>query len=274
VARVDVTYNRLINFVLDNGELRESRAGKTIGVFGAGISVPMGGDEFPLLTTRKIFTKGIVGELAAFLTGSTLLKTFKDFGCNYWDANAAAWSRNAGKPVEEHRVGRIYGTAWRSWGGHVDQLSNLIAGIKANPFGRRHLLTTYDPADKDNQCLPPCHLLAQFYVLHRRLHCLVYMRSVDLALGLPSDLVLYGLLQTLIAKECDLALGTLQFSFGDCHIYENHVALLEEQMTRPTNRQSARIALDAKTSIFNFKPSDMEILNYEPDTAIAYPFNV
>ena len=274
MARVDVTYNRLVNFVLLNGEPRESRAGKTIGVFGAGITVPMSDTEFPLLTTRKIFTKGIVGELAAFLTGSTMLKTFKDFGCNYWDANAAAWSRNVGKPVEEHRVGRIYGAAWRSWAGRIDQLRALVNGIKADPNGRRHLLTTYDPADKDNQCLPPCHLLAQFYVLHRRLHCLVYMRSVDLALGLPSDLVLYGLLQTLIAQECDLDLGTLQFSFGDCHIYENHIALLETQMTRPTNRQSARIVLNARTDLFDFKPSDVEILNYEPDTAIAYPFNV
>ena len=273
MAQVDHAYARLVRTVLTTGEERQSRAGPTIGVFGAGIVLTMN-DAFPILTTRKIYPKGVIGELAAFITGSTMLKTFKDFGCNYWDANAAAWPRNEGKPVEQQRVGRIYGTQWRSWAGWYDQLLVLVNGIKADPNGRRHLLSTWNPSDLPDMCLPPCHLLAQFYVLNRRLHCLVYMRSVDLALGLPSDLVLYGLLQTLVAKECDLALGTLQFSFGDCHIYENHVALLEEQMTRPVTTSSARLVLDAQTSIFNFKPSDVEILNYEPDTAIAYPFNV
>ena len=273
MAQVDHAYARLVHAVLTTGEERQSRAGPTIGVFGAGIVLTMN-DAFPILTTRKIYPKGVIGELAAFITGSTLLKTFKDFGCNYWDANAAAWPRNEGKPVEQQRVGRIYGTQWRSWAGWYDQLLVLVNGIKADPNGRRHLLSTWNPSDLPDMCLPPCHLLAQFYVLNRRLHCLVYMRSVDLALGLPSDMILYGVLQTLIAKECNLDCGTLQFSFGDCHIYKNHVELLQEQISRPTSTPSAQLVIAERTDLFKFKPTDVEIVDYEPQAAIAYPFNV
>lgn len=273
MAQVDKAYERLCKHVLASGTERPSRAGPTISVFGAGIVLTMD-TEFPILTTRKIHYRGIIGELAAFLTGSTLLKTFKDFGCNYWDANAARWPRNVGRPLEEQRVGRIYGTQWRAWSGWYDQLRALVDSIKTDPYGRRHILTTWNPSDLPDMCLPPCHLLAQFYVLHQRLHCLVYMRSVDLALGLPSDMVLYGVLQALIAKECGLDLGPLQFSFGDCHIYKNHVELLQEQINRPTSIPSALLVLAENASPFKFKPSDVEIINYEHQDAMAYPFNV
>jgi thymidylate synthase len=272
MAIVDTVYRHLIASVLRNGEERPSRAGTTVGVFGAGIVIPMS-IEFPLLTTRRLYPKGVIGELAGFLQGSILLKTFKDFGCNYWDANAAAWPANEGLPIEQHAVGRIYGTQWREWNGVYDQLKALVNGIKHDPYSRRHILTTWNPSELHEMCLPPCHLLAQFYVLKGRLSCLVYMRSVDLALGLPSDIILYGLLLSLVAQDCDLAVGNLQFTFGDAHIYADHEDLLVQQISREP-KPGAVLQLAPTASTFTFTPSDVEILNYEPREPISYAFHV
>lgn len=277
MAHIDGVYRRLIESILRIGAPRQSRAGNTISYFGTAI-VTDNYSEFPLLTTRKIHTKGIVGELAAFLTGSTLLSTFKENGCNYWDANAAAWPANAGLPIDAHKVGRIYGTQWRSWRGQnlttYDQMEAFVKGIKADPFGRRHILTTWNPGDLSEMCLPPCHLLAQFYVRGRRLDCLVFMRSVDLALGLPSDLVLYGLLQRLVAQACNLESGLLNFHFGDTHIYENHVDQLQEQIAR-TPYETAKIELDPNATPFNFSPTAVEFIDYKyQEPEIKYALNV
>lgn len=273
MARTDKIYNRLVETVLTTGVRRESRAGRTISCFGASICLPIH-TEFPLLTTRKIFFNGVFGELAAFITGSTMLNTFKEFGCNYWDMNAAAWERNKDVPQSQQVVGHIYGYQWRNWAGHYDQLYRLVEGINLDPYGRRHLLTTWDPADLKNMCLPPCHLLAQFYVHDGALSCLVFMRSVDLALGLPSDMILYATLQALVAKQCGLSLGTLQFSFGDTHIYEGHIELLKTQLARGTTAQGALLELHPITTLFTFKPEHAMVINYDPQPAIKYPFNV
>ena len=215
-------YMKLLEDVQQYGEMRPSRAGNTIGVFGAKLEIAsLAFGDFPLLTARKMFYKPVLGELAAFLLGATDVAVFKMFGCNYWDANAAVWSGNLGCPVEEHEVGQIYGAKWRDFHG-VDQIRKLVDGINSDPHSRRHLITAYDPSET-YQCLPPCHLMAQFSVRSdNSLDCIVYMRSVDLCLGLPSDVILYAALLILVAKETDCSCGVLTFMFGDAHIYENH----------------------------------------------------
>jgi thymidylate synthase len=266
-----MAYLRLASQVLGYGYLKPSRVGNTYSQPGLSMQSMLVSHEFPILTTRKVFIKGIIGELAAFLDGADWLHQFKAHGCNYWDHNAAQWKRNIGQPPEEHYLGRIYGVQWRDWGRHgMDQLAALVHGIKSDKYGRRHILTTWNPEELDEMCLPPCHLLAQFYVRDNTLDCIVYMRSVDIALGLPSDLVLYGALLMLVAKEVDMAPGRVYMQFGDAHIYEAHVAQLKTQLARPTRLVGATARLREDASLFNFKPEQFILEDYNPMEAISY----
>jgi thymidylate synthase len=156
-------YLKLLYEVAESGEVQEGRNGTTLSKFGVMIeSRDLEDAHFPILTTRKMYPEGIFGELAAFVRGAEMLREFKQFGCNYWDANAAAWKINQGRPIDDHRVGKLYGSKWR-WFHGVDQLEQLVRGLKEEPRSRRHVLTTYDPSE-EYQCLPPCHLLAQYPV--------------------------------------------------------------------------------------------------------------
>jgi len=266
-------YLNLLQEVAEDGEVQEGRNGTTRSKFGVMIeSRELEDSYFPILTTRKMYPEGIFGELAAFVRGAEMLKDFKDFGCNYWDANAAAWGYNLGLPPEEHLVGKIYGYKWRNFHG-VDQLERLVEGLKKEPRSRRHVLTTYDPSETF-QCLPPCHLLAQYSV--RRggiLESCVYMRSVDLCVGLPTDMVLYATLQVLLAHEVGLDPGAITFMLGDAHIYENHLPLLEEQLKRKPVPPPAYELLDGATP-FNFEPCDINLIDYKHHDPINYEFNV
>jgi thymidylate synthase len=233
---------------------------------------------FPILTARRIYYKPVFGELAAFLRGAELLRTYKMYGCNYWDANAAAWPKNHGlTELENMRVGRIYGVQWRNWNGphdDIDQIKNLVAGIKSNPEGRRHIISAYNPGELDDGCLPPCHLLAQFYVTKSgHLDCMVYMRSVDLCLGLPSDVVLYATLLLLVAKEVELSPGHLIFSMADSHIYENHLHTWDEQR-RALCYDLPTWILKQETSLEDFLPTDLILPDYKHGDTIRYEFNV
>lgn len=227
--------------------------------------------EFPILTTRKLYPAGVVGELAAFIQGATELQQFKDFGCPYWDYNASQWAYNQGRPAKDHIVGKVYGAQWRAWGStRLDQLQALVDSLKADPYGRRHILTTWNPEELDQGCLPPCHLLAQFYVYNGTVDCMVYMRSVDIALGLPSDLVLYGTLLMLVAKEVNLVPGRLHFQFGDAHIYEAHLEGMKKQLQRKGSVVYPRGILSKNASLFDFQPAQFTITNYEPLEPISY----
>lgn len=265
----DRGYAQLLLQTVLNGDPRPSRVGNVVGGFGAVLPVPsMSTGKFPLLTTRRMHIRGIAGELAAFLRGAEDLATFKRFGCNYWDANAAAWDVNQGKPIEEHMVGKIYGAQWRNFQG-VDQIKRLVHSLKTDPFGRRHLLTTYDPSSLGDSCLPPCHLLAQFYVRDGVLQQIVTMRSVDLCVGLPTDVALYALLQILVAKAVDLRPGALFMQLGDAHVYEQHLDTLLVQLQRvgsllPTYNLSDDATLD------NFEPGHLDIIDYEPEPSLNY----
>ena len=265
-------YARLADEVLRYGNKRPSRVGETISLPGLSLTTPPIYVEFPILTTRRIYPRGIVGELAAFLQGAQTLEEFKELGCNYWTHNAKQWGPNKDLPEKDWQVGRVYGAQWRHWGvTNFDQLTALIDGMKSDPYGRRHILTTWNPEELHKGCLPPCHILSQFYIANTTVDCIVTMRSVDIALGLPSDLVLYGVLLMLVAEELDLVPGRLHFHFGDAHIYCEHLDGMREQLRRVDRTNVApRGRLKPSASLFDFKPSHFEIFNYEPMEAISY----
>ena len=276
MSKFEQDYIKLVSKVLASGEVRTSRAGPTVSLFGTTLTIDcLEKGRFPILTQRKIFTGGILGEEAAFLRGATDLKTFKDFGCNYWDANAAAWAPNKDVPVEKQYVGRVYGAQWRAWIGDcgmVDQMAMLVEGLRSNPTSRRHLLTTYNPAELDEMCLPPCHLLAQFNVrTDKHLDCIVTMRSVDLCLGLPSDIILYAVLLLILCSETGYRPGKLTFMLGDTHVYQNHVTTFQVHAQRPMHKLPM-YALRTCT-IDNFLPTDLRLSNYQHSGVLSYVFN-
>jgi thymidylate synthase len=275
ISDYEDAYRELVDGVAYGGSLRTSRAGNTKSIFGTVLRISsLHFGKFPILTSRKIFYKPVLGELTAFLKGATDLGTFKEYGCNYWDANAAAWDMNEGLPQVTQSVGQIYGAQWRAWQGNdLDQLQKLVDGIHDNPFGRRHLLTAYDPSETW-QCLPPCHLLAQFNVTsNNHLDCIVYMRSVDLCLGLPSDVILYATLLLIIAKQTKLAPGNLTFMMGDTHIYENHLETWEIQRMEQWH-EPPTYYLDPGATIDNFDPDYLQLIDYTHGDKLVYPFNV
>lgn len=271
----EILYHGLIDNVIQFGEKRQSRAGPTRQLFGQTLTIyDVAQGVFPVLTSRKIFYKPVFGELAAFIRGATDLETFKKFGCNYWDENAKAWEYNKSNSPEEYEVGQIYGAQWRDWQGRGhDQLRTLIDGLITQPYSRRHLLTAYDPTEKW-QCLPPCHILTQFNVSKLgALDCQVYMRSVDLCVGLPSDIILYAALLILVAQETDLHPGKLIFAFGDTHVYENHVQTWLTEQAGRTLHKLPYYALN-KARLFDFEPNQIELIEYNHHEKVSYAFNV
>lgn len=277
MSRFEVDYANLVTNVIKHGEHRPSRAGFTVSLFGTALRINcLEHGEFPILTQRKIFPNGVLGELAAFLMGAEDLQTFKDCGCNYWDANAADWAPNQGLEPKDQLVGRIYGAQWRNWTGDqgtVDQLKNLVQGLKQEPYGRRHLLTTYNPAELDEMCLPPCHLLAQFNVrTTKQLDCIVTMRSVDLCLGLPSDIILYATLLLILCNETGYSPGTLTFMMGDSHIYRNHIDKFQEHANRPMH-DLPKFKMNPAATINDFVAADLELIDYNHSGVLSYEFN-
>lgn len=273
-------YLKLLAKVIDHGWLVETRAGSAYSLIGQTLTIPFTRpDVFPLLTTRQIFYRPVFGELAAFLTGSERLRTFKTFGCNYWDENAKAWAYNKGTSEENMRVGRIYGAQWREWRpGYIDQLAALVAGIRRDPYGRRYIVTAWAPHELQGMCLPPCHILFQAHVRPSRhgspFLCLsIYMRSVDLCLGLPSDIVLYAALLKLLCNELCMQPGALYFHFGDAHVYANHVDNAKLQLAR-TPQPLPSVVLRPGVMLKDFTPTDIAICDYNPLERINYEFNV
>ena len=266
-------YIGLVEIVVSHGDIRPSRVGTTRSLFCQTLSISdLSWGFFPVLTTRQLYPKPVFGELAAFIRGAEDLATFRGFGCNYWDANAAAWEMNRRVPQDQMRVGKIYGSKWRDFHG-VDQLEVLLDGLKSDKYSRRHVLTTWDPSETD-QCLPPCHLLTQFYVSHgTTLNATVYMRSVDLLLGLPSDVILYSTLLLLICKELNMSPGRLNFQMGDCHVYENHLDAWSNQNINPIG-ELPLYSLSDSADLRNFLPSDIAIPNYDGHPRIHYALNV
>ena len=275
MSKFEVDYANLVTNVILHGEHRPSRAGFTVSLFGTMLRIDcLEKGEFPILTQRKIFPQGIFGELAAFLQGSIDLQSFKDFGCNYWNANAAAWPINKDRMLANQIVGKVYGYQWRQWADRIDQMAELVKSLKSNPYSRRHLLTTYDPAALDEMCLPPCHLLAQFNVrTTKQLDCVVTMRSVDLCLGLPSDIILYATLMLILCNETGYTPGKLTFMLGDTHVYRNHIDLFQGHANRKMHPLPG-FTLALTAGIDTFDPSDLTLINYQHSGVLNYEFNV
>ena len=245
-------YKNLISATL-SGEVIDSRAGATREVFGASWYYDRR-QGFPLMTARKIFLRGIMGELSAFLKGATTLKEFEDEGCPYWKD----WADSHGY------MGQIYGAQWRNWMGHFDQLKTVVNNLVANPQSRRHIVSAWNPIDLPEMALPPCHYAMQFNVSGdgEHLDIMVHMRSLDIMVGFPSDVALYAVLQTLVANETGLRPRMLVFSIGSCHLYEAHLEQALEYLSRPTYG-ACTLLMPKLMGIDSFDPGEVRLADYK-----------
>ncbi|MBU6445745.1 MAG: thymidylate synthase [Alphaproteobacteria bacterium] len=249
-------YLDLMDRVMKTGVEKRDRTGTgTRSVFGHQMRFDLA-QGFPLLTTKKLFTKAIIYELLWFLRGDTNVKWLQQHGVTIWDE----WADANGE------LGPVYGHQWRSWprdhSGTIDQIANLIADIKANPDSRRLIVTAWNPADVPKMALPPCHCLFQFYVAEGRLSCQLYQRSADIFLGVPFNIASYALLTLMVAQVTGLKPGDFVHTFGDAHLYLNHLAQAKEQLSRapfalPTMRINPQV-----TDIFAFQYEDFKLENY------------
>ncbi len=251
-------YLDLLQRVLDEGVRKSDRTGTgTISVFGHQMRFNLQ-DGFPCLTTKKLHLKSIIHELLWFLAGDTNIKYLNDNGVRIWDE----WADENGD------LGHVYGYQWRSWktpdGQTIDQISNLVKSLKANPDSRRHIVSAWNVADIDNMALPPCHALFQFYVAEGKLSCQLYQRSADLFLGVPFNIASYALLTMMLAQVCGYQYGEFIHTFGDAHIYLNHLEQVHTQLER-TPRPLPKMKINPNVKdIFSFKYEDFELVDYNP----------
>jgi thymidylate synthase len=223
---------------------------------------------FPLVTTKKVHLKSIIHELIWFLQGSTNIAYLKENGVSIWDE----WADENGD------LGPVYGAQWRSWpdgnNGTIDQIQNLINSINDNPDSRRHIVSAWNPALVDEMALPPCHSLFQFYVANGELSCQLYQRSADIFLGVPFNIASYALLTHMIAHVCNLKAGKFVHTFGDAHLYLNHLDQAKLQLSREViSLPQLQLNPDIK-NVFDFKFEDIEIKNYKSHPAISAPIAV
>lgn len=258
-------YHDLLRHVLENGVKKEDRTGTgTISVFGYQLRCPLE-EGFPLLTTKKLHTRSIFHELLWFLKGDTNIRYLKENGVTIWDE----WADQDGN------LGPVYGRQWRSWptpdGGHIDQISQVIDQIKTHPDSRRLLVSAWNISEISKMALPPCHLLFQFYVAEGKLSCQLYQRSADLFLGVPFNIASYALLTHMVAQVCGLKPGDFVHTFGDVHIYQNHLEQVQLQLSR-TPRPLPTLQLNPLIKdIFAFTFDDIALINYDPWPAIKAP---
>ena len=261
-------YHDLLRHVLEHGTRKTDRTGTgTLSVFGHQMRFDLQ-QGFPLVTTKKLHLKSIIHELLWFLAGDTNIAYLKANGVSIWDEWADA----------EGELGPVYGRQWRSWakpdGGTVDQIRWLLDEIKRNPDSRRLVITAWNPADLDKMALAPCHCLFQFYVVEGKLSCQLYQRSADIFLGVPFNIASYALLTHMVAQVCGLQVGDFIHSFGDAHVYSNHLEQAHLQLSRPF-RPLPQLKLNpAVTSLFDFSYEDVVIENYDPHPAIKAPVSV
>ncbi|KQU59856.1 thymidylate synthase [Rossellomorea marisflavi] len=251
-------YLDLCKHVLDHGTEKGDRTGTgTISTFGYQMRFDLQ-EGFPLVTTKKLHVKSIIHELLWFLNGDTNVKYLQDNGVRIWNE----WADENGE------LGPVYGHQWRSWPGKdgetIDQIKNLITTIKNNPDSRRMIVSAWNVADVDSMALPPCHCLFQFYVSEGKLSCQLYQRSADVFLGVPFNIASYALLTMMVAQVCDLEPGEFVHTFGDVHIYQNHVEQVNLQLTRdPRPLPKLEINPDVK-DIFGFRFEDFTLSGYDP----------
>ena len=251
-------YLHLLEKVLTEGTEKKDRTGTgTLSLFGHQMRFDLS-EGFPLLTTKKLHLRSIIHELLWFLSGDTNIQYLKDNKVRIWDE----WAD------EDGNLGPVYGAQWRSWrttsGNQVDQITNAIDQIKTNPDSRRIIVNAWNVGDIEKMALPPCHTIFQFYVANGRLSCQLYQRSADIFLGVPFNIASYSLLLMMVAQVCDLKPGEFVHTFGDTHIYKNHIEQSKLQLTRtPKKRPIMKINPNVK-NIFQFQFEDFELLEYDP----------
>ena len=261
-------YLDLMRHVLDYGHKKTDRTGTgTLSTFGWQMRFDLS-DGFPLLTTKKVHLKSIIYELLWFLRGETNVHWLQERGVTIWDE----WADANGE------LGPVYGSQWRSWpsadGGAIDQIAQVVNSIKTRPDSRRHIVTAWNPAEIDRMKLPPCHVLFQFYVADGRLSCQMYQRSADIFLGVPFNIASYALLTLMVSQVCSLQPGEFVHTFGDAHLYLNHLEQAKEQLSR-TPKALPRLRLNATVKdIFAFRYEDFTLEAYDPHPAIKAPIAV
>lgn len=251
-------YLDLLDHILENGVEKNDRTGTgTISCFGYQMRFDLS-EGFPVLTTKKLHLRSIIHELLWFLKGDTNIAYLKENGVRIWDE----WADENGE------LGPVYGYQWRSWpapnGESVDQIANLIKSIRHNPDSRRHIVSAWNPALVDEMALPPCHCLFQFYVAEGKLSCQLYQRSADTFLGVPFNIASYALLTMMVAQVCNLKPGTFVHTFGDVHLYKNHIEQAQTQLQRDPRPLPQMKINPAVKDIFEFRFEDFELVNYDP----------
>jgi thymidylate synthase len=261
-------YQQLLQFIIDNGSQKTDRTGTgTLSYFGYQMRFDLK-DGFPLVTTKRVHLKSIIYELLWFLRGETNIKYLKDHGVSIWDE----WADEAGE------LGPVYGKQWRSWQGAneetIDQISDAVKQIKNNPDSRRIIVSAWNVAELSQMALMPCHTLFQFYVTDGKLSCQLYQRSADVFLGVPFNIASYALLTMMMAQVCDLEPGDFIHTFGDVHIYNNHMEQVQLQLSRkPYPLPTMKLNPSVK-NIFEFKFEDFTLENYQHHPAIKAPVAV
>jgi thymidylate synthase len=263
-----IQYQQLLRLVLDHGKLKADRTGTgTYAVFGAQARFPLA-DGFPVLTTKKLHLKSIIYELLWFLRGDTNIKFLNEHGVTIWDEWADA----------EGSLGRIYGAQWCDWraadGRSINQIDGVIEQIRCEPDSRRHIVSAWNPGELDQMALAPCHALFQFFVQDGELSCQLYQRSADLFLGVPFNIASYALLTLMVAQVCGLKPGTFVHTFGDLHLYSNHLEQAKLQLTREPRPLPAMKLNPQVKNIRDFKFEDFELAGYDPHPAIKAPIAV
>lgn len=261
-------YLDLLNHILDHGTEKKDRTGTgTISTFGYQMRFDLS-KGFPLLTTKKIYTKAVIVELLWLLKGDTNIKFLKDHGVTIWDE----WADGNGD------LGPVYGAQWRAWkrpdGTTVDQIAQAVEMIKKSPDSRRIIVSAWNPGEIERMALPPCHAFFQFYVLNGKLSCQLYQRSADVFLGVPFNIASYALLTMMMAQVTGLQPGEFVHTFGDVHIYLNHMEQVRLQLSREPRPLPKMVLNGEVQSIFDFKYEDFTLENYDPHPAIKAPVAV
>jgi thymidylate synthase len=268
VRHPEQQYLDLLRAVLETGTDRPDRTGTgTRSIFGHQMRFDLS-RGFPLLTTKKLHVKSIIYEVLWFLRGETNVRWLQEHGVKIWDE----WADANGD------LGPVYGSQWRSWpdgrGGTIDQIANVVNSIKTKPDSRRHIVTAWNPAEVDDMALPPCHCLFQFYVAEGKLSCQLYQRSADIFLGVPFNIASYALLTHMMAQVTGLQVGDFVHTFGDAHLYSNHVQQAHEQLARPP-KPLPRLTLNPdRQSIFDFEFEDFMLTGYDPHPHIKAEVSV
>ena len=261
-------YLDLLQHILDHGVVKDDRTGTgTLSVFGHQMRIDLR-DGFPLLTTKKLHLRSIIHELLWFLTGDTNLRYLHENRVTIWDEWADA----------DGNLGPVYGAQWRSWpapdGRYIDQITGLIEDIRSNPNSRRHIVSAWNVADLDKMALPPCHALFQFWVADGGLSCQLYQRSADVFLGVPFNIASYAMLTMMVAQSCGLKPREFIHTFGDVHLYRNHIDQAKLQLERRPRRLPTMTLNPEIGSVFDFRFDDFKLADYDPHPHIKAPIAV